>query len=272
MSAARTWYSSPLCYGRDTSLPLLRNRRYTLTLGLLLCVFWGALAIRPADRATWLLENVLFFVFVPTLVVTYRWLMLSRLSYTLIFIFLCLHAIGAHYTYSAVPYDRWFADLTGSSLNQMMGWERNHYDRMVHFLFGALLGYPAREIFVRVAGARGFWGYFLPLVLMMACSMVYELIEWWAAVTFGGDLGVHYLGTQGDEWDGQRDMALASLGALLAMIIAAGVNLALQRDFALEWQESLRVKRREPLGEVAIVRMWRDWRAARRAAADRGRG
>jgi putative membrane protein len=194
------------------------------------------------------------------LVLTYRRFTLSRVSYTLIFVFLCLHTVGAHYTYSLVPYDRWITTLTGSSLNEVMGWERNHYDRAVHLLFGALLAYPAREIFVRLAGARGFWGYFLPLVLMMAASMVYELIEWWAAITFGGDLGIHYLGTQGDVWDGHRDMALASLGALTAMLVTAAINLALQRDFALEWQESLRVKGSEPLGEVAILRMWRDWR------------
>jgi len=244
-------------------MPLQRNLRYTLTLCVLLLVFWGALGISPADRPTWVLENVLFAIAVPLLVLTYRRLTLSRVSYTLIFIFLCLHAIGAHYTYSLVPYDQWATQLTGSSLNESLGWQRNHYDRFVHFLFGALLAYPLRELFVRVAGVRGFWGYFLPLVMMMAASMVYELIEWWAAVRFGGDLGVHYLGTQGDEWDGHRDMGLASLGSLLAMAITAAINFSLQRDFAREWQDSLRVKRPEPLGEVAWVRLWRARRAKR---------
>jgi len=245
-------------------LPRARNLRYTLSLGFILLGFWAVLAIDPADRSTWLLENALFVAFVLGLAISYRWLTFSRVSYTLMFIFLCLHAVGAHFTYSEVPYDRWISTLTGVSVNEFMGWERNHYDRMVHFLFGALLGYPARELFVRVADTRGFWGYFMPLIFMMAASMVYELIEWWAAITFGGDLGIHYLGTQGDEWDGHRDMALASLGALLAMIITAAINLALQRDFALEWQHSLRVKGLEPLGEVAVVRRWRDWRNSKR--------
>jgi len=244
-------------------MPLERNRRYTLTLCVLLLAFWGILAIAPVDRPTWVLENVLFVIAIPLLALTYRRLTLSRVSYSLIFVFLCLHAVGAHYTYSLVPYDQWATQLTGTSVNESLGWQRNHYDRFVHFLFGALLGYPVRELFVRVAGARGFWGYFLPLVMMMAASMVYELIEWWAAVKFGGDLGMHYLGTQGDEWDGQRDMALASLGALLAMAVTSMINLALQRDFAREWQDSLRVKRPEPLGEVAVVRMWRARRAKR---------
>ena len=90
---------------------------------------------------------------------------------------------------------------------------------------------------------------------MMSMSTLYEFIEWAAAVVFGGDLGIHYLGTQGDEWDGHRDMALASLGAVFSMAITLGVNLSLQRDFAHEWHESLRVKDARPLGEEAIARM-----------------
>jgi putative membrane protein len=85
--------------------------------------------------------------------------------------------------------------------------------------------------------------------------MLYELIEWGAALVVGGDLGQAYLGTQGDEWDAHKDMALASLGALISMSITAGINVYLQRDFAHEWIESLRVHGREPLGEVAIRKM-----------------
>lgn len=228
---------------------------YVVSLAVLLGALWGWLAIAPVDRQTWLLENALFVIFIVVLAASYRHLLLSKLSYTLIFLFLCLHSVGAHYTYSLVPYDDWWAALSGQSLSEVMGWQRNHYDRLVHLLFGLLLGYPAREVFVRVAGARGFWGYFMPLLLMMALSLLYELIEWAAALVFGGDLGIHYLGTQGDEWDGHRDMALASLGALVAMIIAALVNAALQRDFAREWHDSLRVKQPEPLGEHAISEM-----------------
>lgn len=228
---------------------------YVASLAVLLGALWGWLAIAPVDRQTWLLENALFVIFIAALAASYRHLLLSKLSYTLIFLFLCLHSVGAHYTYSLVPYDDWWATLSGRSLSDLMGWQRNHYDRLVHLMFGLLLGYPAREVFVRVAGARGFWGYFMPLLLMMALSLLYELIEWAAAVVFGGDLGMHYLGTQGDVWDGHRDMALASLGALIAMVIATLVNAVLQRDFAREWHDSLRVKKPEPLGEHAISEM-----------------
>ena len=99
---------------------------------------------------------------------------------------------------------------------------------------------------------RGFWGYFLPLDLTMSTSMLYELVEWGAASVFGGDLGTAYLGTQGDEWDSHKDMALASLGALVAMIATACVNARFDRDFTREWRESLRVKHPAPLGEVRI--------------------
>ena len=146
--------------------------------------------------------------------------------------------------------------LTGVTLNDILGWERNNFDRVIHLSYGLLLAYPIREVFLRVANVSGFWGYFLPLTLTMATSMMFELFEWGAAVMFGGDLGMAYLGTQGDVWDGHKDMALASLGALIAMMITALLNIYLQRDFAQEWVESLRVKNTAPLGEDEIARLW----------------
>ncbi len=85
--------------------------------------------------------------------------------------------------------------------------------------------------------------------------MLYELIEWGAAVLFGGELGQAFLGTQGDLWDAHKDMALASSGALVAMMVTAALNAALERDFAAEWNESLRVKDHRPLGEDEIRRL-----------------
>src|SRR3546814_12460945 len=106
-------------------------------------------------------------------------------------------AVGAHYTYAEVPYELAWQSLTGHSFNAMFGWERNNFDRIVHFSYGFLLAYPLREIFLRVADARGFWGYFLPLDVALSTSALYELVEWMAAEVLGGDLGVAYLGTQG---------------------------------------------------------------------------
>ena len=235
----------------------LTSGRYPLLLAILFLAYWIVLAIEPRDRADWLLENLLAIVFAAVLVASFKRLPLSGISYTTIFLFLCLHTLGAHYTYAEVPYDDWVRALTGGSLNEAMGWERNHFDRLVHFSYGLLLAYPIREVFLRVVDARGFWGYFLPLDVTMSTSMIFELFEWVVAERVGGDLGMAYLGTQGDVWDAHKDMALASLGAALAMTLAMMVNVRLQRDFAREFRDSLRVKRAEPLGEVQIGRMRR---------------
>jgi putative membrane protein len=235
----------------------LSHRQYRALLAVIFIVWWIALAIHPWHFTDWLLENVMVLVAAVFLVVFNRRLMFSRLSYTLIFVFMCLHIVGAHYTYAEVPYDVWCRHLTGRTFNSLVGWQRNNFDRVVHFAYGLLLAYPIREVFLRVANVRGFWGYFLPLDLTMSTSMLYELIEWGASVAFGGELGQAYLGTQGDEWDAHKDMALASLGALVAMCITAAINWRLQRDFAREWVESFRVKQNLPLGEDAIERMLR---------------
>ncbi|MCH8809283.1 MAG: DUF2238 domain-containing protein [Proteobacteria bacterium] len=235
----------------------LTSGRYPLLLAILFLPYWIVLAIEPRDRADWLLENLLAIVFAAVLVASFKRLPLSGISYTTIFLFLCLHTLGAHYTYAEVPYDDWVRALTGGSLNEAMGWERNHFDRLVHFSYGLLLAYPIREVFLRVVDARGFWGYFLPLDVTMSTSMIFELFEWVVAERVGGDLGMAFLGTQGDVWDAHKDMALASLGAALAMTLAMAVNVRLQRDFAREFRDSLRVKRAEPLGEVQIGRMRR---------------
>lgn len=232
--------------------------RYRTTLLLIYLLLWGLLAIEPHDRKDWALENALVLLFGLGMWGLYKYFVFSRVSYTLIFIFLCLHSIGAHYTYAEVPYNAWWQSLTRHDFNAMFGWQRNNFDRLVHFSYGFLLAYPMREIFLRVADVRGFWGYFLPLDFMLATSALYELIEWGAAVGFGGDLGVAYLGTQGDIWDAQKDMAIAALGALIAMMVTAAINAYLQRDFAQEWSDSLKVKDRRPLGEEEIARLLRE--------------
>ena len=235
--------------------PTPRSRRFPLTLLAVLVILAIALGIAPHYRDDWLLENLLAAAGVLVLVLSARAFPLSNLSYSLLFVFLVLHSVGAHYTYSEVPYDEWFRVISGRTLNDVLGLERNHYDRLVHFAYGVLVAYPMRELFVRIADVRGFWGYVLPLDLVMATSVLYELIEWGAAVVFGGDLGVAYLGTQGDPWDAQKDMLLATCGAALALGVTALVHRSLDRDFQREWAASLAVKHPEPLGEVALERM-----------------
>ena len=232
-----------------------RPATYPLALLGVFVVVAVLLGIAPHSRSDWALENALAFVGVVVLVATYRRFRLSKLSYTTIFVFLLLHEVGAHYTYSEVPYDDWFASLTGRGLNEVLGFERNHFDRLVHFAYGLLLAYPMRELFVRIADVEGFWGYFLPLDLTMSSSMLYELIEWAAALAAGGELGQEYLGTQGDEWDAHKDMLLAAVGAVITLSITALTHRWLDRDFQREWAESLRVRKKRPLGEEQLVKL-----------------
>jgi putative membrane protein len=194
---------------------------YVLGLAIVFGLEWLVLAIAPHNRHDWALENALTLGLIAALVLLHRRLALSATAYTALFLFLSLHSVGAHYTYSLVPYDEWARAVTGHSISDAFGWERNHFDRLVHFAYGFLLAVPIREVLVRLAGIRGVWSYYLPLAVTSSTSADYELIEWAAAMVFGGDLGVAYLGTQGDVWDAQKDMGLAAGGALLSMILLA---------------------------------------------------
>jgi putative membrane protein len=196
--------------GSDTGSGLSSGAAWRLSLLGAYVIIWTALAVAPVQRSDWLLENVLVFVAVPALVLGARRLQLSSLAWGGLFVFGVLHAIGAHYTYSLVPVDRWL-DAMGVALQG-----RNDYDRVVHFSYGLLVLPAVAEWIGRRTGIRGFWGWMLPVSFIALHSMIYELIEWLAATAFGGDLGQAYLGTQGDVWDAQKDMALALLGAALS--------------------------------------------------------
>jgi putative membrane protein len=182
-------------------------------------LFWIALAIEPLSRQDWLLENLLTLVAIPTLVLTRNQLRFSNTAYGCLFLFFCLHTIGSHYTYSLVPYDEWWRTLTGRTLASVFGFERNHYDRLIHFLYGALIVVPSLELFVAYAPPRGVWRFLLPILFVMSHSVIYETIEWLAALIVAPELGHMYLGTQGDEWDAQKDMALATGGAIVTMLL-----------------------------------------------------
>ena len=174
-------------------------------------VVWVALAISPRDRQDWLLENILALATVMLLAVTYRRFRFSNVSYALITLFMTLHAVGAHYTYSEVPAGFWMKEAFGLS--------RNHFDRIVHFAFGLLLAYPAYELFLRAAGAKKPWAPFFAATAVLSLSGLFEVIESWVAQIVSPELGQAYLGTQGDIWDAQKDMTLACLGAILAIAV-----------------------------------------------------
>src|SRR5688572_20716258 len=103
---------------------------------------WIALAFAPRDRAAWVLENLLVVFCVGALILTFRRFAFSNRSYFLIAIFLSLHAVGAHYTYAQTPFGEW--------LKEAFDLSRNHFDRIIHFCFGLLMAYPAREVLLRI--------------------------------------------------------------------------------------------------------------------------
>ncbi|HSF10744.1 MAG TPA: DUF2238 domain-containing protein [Nitrospirales bacterium] len=179
-------------------------------------VLWILLAIEPLDRHDWFLENILAIGLVIVLVATYRWFPLSDVSYIFLTVFMTLHAIGAHYTYSKVPLGFWMQDW--------WGFERNHFDRIAHFSFGLLLAYPLRELFLRRVNVRGFWAYYLPISGILALSGFFEIIESWVALLVSPELGEAYLGTQGDEWDAQKDMTVAVIGAFFTIMLTYALS------------------------------------------------
>lgn len=198
--------------------------RYPLALLAVYAVIWLALAIDPVYRDDWLLENVLVFLAVPLFLVTARQLRFSNLAYTCLFLFFVLHSIGSHYTYALVPYDDWWRALTGGSLNELLGFERNHFDRLVHFLYGVLVTPAAVELFAHYGRYPRPWAVLFPFLFMASHAGIYEMIEWGAAIFFGGELGQAYLGTQGDIWDGQKDMALAMMGSVIPIGVLAALG------------------------------------------------
>lgn len=191
--------------------------RYPAVLLLAFGAIWTALAIAPSYRQDWLLENVLVFVTVPLLVATSRSLRFSNRAYTCLFVFFVLHVIGAHYTYSEVPWREWL-HLQDAGTGTVAA-SRNHYDRFVHFSYGLLMFPAVWELFAARANPQRIWRYVMPVTFLMAHSVIYELVEWGAAEIFGGDLGVAYLGTQGDVWDAQKDMAMATAGTLAGLLL-----------------------------------------------------
>jgi len=206
--------------GHATAIPAAgpgwrSNRRLQLVVALY-CVLWLWAAVAPVYRFDWFLENILTVLFASCLLLSYRRFRFSYLSYGLIFLFMALHAVGGHYTYSEVPFGFWLADA--------FGFARNHYDRIVHFAFGLLLAYPMREVVLRLGRPRPPFAAISALSMVFAGSASFEIIEWIIAIIVDPQAGAAYLGTQGDEFDSQKDMALAALGGAIALGLAEALE------------------------------------------------
>jgi putative membrane protein len=179
-----------------------------LFLGVAAIFVWSA--VNPHDRFTWFLEVLPVILGVALLASTYKIFPLTPLVYVLIAIHMVILLVGGHYTYAEMP--------TFNELRDAFGWERNHYDRVGHFAQGLVPAMIAREILIRTSPLKpGKWLFFIVTMICLAISATYELIEWRVSVATG-EAADAFLGTQGDVWDTQWDMALALVGAVLAQL------------------------------------------------------
>ena len=169
-------------------------------------VIWGIAAIHPKYPADWMLENILPITLFPVVIwldIKFRF---SMTALVLLLVFSALHALGAHYTYAEMP---WFEPI-----GKFFGFERNHFDRVVHFLFGLLLFRPFFEILYHYINNLKvvLW---VTVSIIVSISALYEILEWVATIVFHPNLGIAFLGTQGDIWDAQKDMLAADIGAVI---------------------------------------------------------
>jgi putative membrane protein len=179
-------------------------------------LIWILLAVNPTYRFDWFLENLLVFVVVPFTIYIHSKKFISNLSYSLIFIFLVLHVVGSHYTYSEVP--------AGKIISSWFGSQRNQYDRVVHFLCGLFLTLPVYEIVQAKVKTSRAWCFFTSFSIVSASGVIYELMEWAAAIIVNPQAGTAFLGTQGDEWDAQKDLSLKLLGSVFSLLVIAAYD------------------------------------------------
>jgi putative membrane protein len=163
------------------------------------------------DRGAWALTSVLPAALVVGLTATRRRFPLSDASYMLIAAFLGMHTVGSHYTYSHVPLGFW--------LDEGLGFGRNPFDRIVHFAFGLLLTFPMMELSARLVGGRRLLHAYLAVATSLGLSGLWEILEASVAHLVSPELGMAYVGAQGDVWDAQKDMAAALAGALLCVVL-----------------------------------------------------
>jgi putative membrane protein len=191
----------------------------TPSLLIALAVLLGLLAVsgaRPYDRATWALEVAPIFIALPLLWTTYDRFPLTTLLYACIFIHAVVLMVGGAYTYARVPF--------GFQIAELLGLQRNPYDKIGHFFQGFVPALVAREILIRGHNVRGRRILaFVVVCIVLAISATYELIEWAAALALGQGAD-EFLGTQGDPWDTQSDMFAALVGAVAALLTMSRVQ------------------------------------------------
>jgi putative membrane protein len=188
--------------------------RPALLATVLAVLAWSGIA--PHDRFTWFLEVAPVLIGVPIVAATAKRFPLTPLAYLLLAVHACILMVGGKYTYAEVPAGFW--------VQEVMGWTRNNYDRLGHFAQGFVPALVARELLIRTSPLkRGKWLAFVVFSICLAISASYELFEWATAVSTGTAADA-FLGTQGDPWDTQQDMAMAAVGAVTALVTLSGIH------------------------------------------------
>ena len=193
----------------------MKDRPILFILLIAVVVFiWSA--IRPHDYFTWILEVFPAIIGVSVLAATYRNFKFTTVVYVLIGAHAIILMIGGHYTYADVPLFNWIRDEF--ALN------RNHYDRVGHFAQGFVPALIAREVLLRKSPLRrGRWLFFIVVSICLAFSALYELFEWGVSEATGS-AGDAFLGTQGDVFDTQKDMAMALVGAITSLLLLSRLH------------------------------------------------
>lgn len=181
------------------------------TLLIIFVILWILLAINPLYRFKWFLENIVIFLALPFVLLSYFKFRLSNFSYFLIFVFAVLHIAAAHYTYGSTPWGDW--------LSGYFGWQRNHYDRIVHFLYGLLMAPVAGDILLKYLPRQAFLRSAIVFAIVVALGSLYEVFEFLVGVTVRPEESLGFLGFQGDVWDTQKDMAWQAMGAILGLAL-----------------------------------------------------
>ncbi|HLH44223.1 MAG TPA: DUF2238 domain-containing protein [Bryobacteraceae bacterium] len=200
--------------------PAFREYRFLHAICWAMAAIIALAAWRPDTVFDFLLENGCVLFFLLALMVTYRKMPFSGLSYLLILVYLSIHEWGAHYKYSDVPLGEW--------MKPWLHTKRNMYDRVAHFSFGLLLSYPMQEVLMRSVGVANRWRYVLPVEATLSFSAIYEILEALMAMVLTPERGEEFVGMQGDMWDSQEDMLMAGLGSVVAMIAIAAIRRALE--------------------------------------------
>lgn len=188
-----------------------KEDKYPLLCLLIFIAVFIVCAINPWYPRDWFLESILSLIAVPVLVLTYRKFRFSNTSYTLILLFMTLQAIGSHFTYAEVPID---------FISNILGFTRNNYDRFVHLMFGVLWYLPILEVYKKITKAKDcFFTFLMPAAIIVSLGAIFEVIEWLAAIIVEPELGIAYLGTQGDQWDTQKDLMLKVVSSFFMTLL-----------------------------------------------------